>query len=50
MLLQARQAAQPLAFVEVVMTFIRLFRFHRRAGQTVTRAAINAINACRRWS
>lgn len=32
------------------MTFIRLFRFHRRSGQTVTRAAINAFHACRRWS
>lgn len=32
------------------MTFLRLYRFHRRSGQTVMRAAINAFQTLRRWA
>jgi hypothetical protein len=41
--------AQPLEVVEVVMVFIRLYRFHRRSGMSVTRAAVAAFNTLRRW-
>jgi len=29
--------------------FLRLYRFHRRIGMTVTRAAVTAFNTLRRW-
>jgi hypothetical protein len=35
--------------VEVVMVFLRLYRFHRRSGMTMTRAAVAAFNTLRRW-